>query len=119
VLNLNVNWDEIGGTPLDAALFVTNVTKEKTFLHVNVQVSSGFLSHIIGEPRMWGAPPEVQIRRLIDAWQSENIGRRLLSRTPPFFKERNAVPRSSESPRPFWARFLRGGWVRARLHSRQ
>jgi iron complex outermembrane receptor protein len=55
VLNLNVNWEGVGGTPIDASLFVTNVTKEKTFLHVNVQVSSGFLSRIVGEPRMWGA----------------------------------------------------------------
>ncbi len=54
VVNLNVNWEDVGGMPIDAAFFVTNVTKQKTILHANVQVGSGFLSNIIGEPRMWG-----------------------------------------------------------------
>ena len=56
VLNLNINWDNIGGAPVDAALFVTNVTKQRTYLHANVQAGNtgGFLSNIIGEPRMFG-----------------------------------------------------------------
>jgi iron complex outermembrane receptor protein len=54
VLNLNVNWEKVGGLPVDAAFFVTNVTNEHVFLHANVQVGSGFLSNIIGEPRMFG-----------------------------------------------------------------
>ncbi len=54
VLNLNVNWEGVAGTPIDAAFFVTNVTNAKTLLHANVQVGSGFLSNIIGEPRMFG-----------------------------------------------------------------
>ncbi len=52
--NINVNWENIGGLPVDAAFFMTNVTNEHTYLHVNVQSSSGYLSNIIGEPRMWG-----------------------------------------------------------------
>ena len=54
VVNLNVNWEKVGGLPVDAAFFVTNVTNAKVFLHANVQVGSGFLSNIIGEPRMFG-----------------------------------------------------------------
>lgn len=54
VLNLNVNWEKVGGLPIDAAFFVTNVTNQHVFLHANVQVGSGFLSNIIGEPRMFG-----------------------------------------------------------------
>lgn len=54
VVNLNINWEKVGGSPVDAAFFVTNLTKERTLLHANVQVGSGFLSNIIGEPRMWG-----------------------------------------------------------------
>ncbi len=54
VFNLNVNWENVGGMPVDAAFFITNLTNEKTFLHVNVQSSSGFNSSIIGEPRMFG-----------------------------------------------------------------
>lgn len=54
LLNLNVNWENLGGLPVDASIFVTNVTKEKVFLHANVQAQNGFVSNIIGEPRMWG-----------------------------------------------------------------
>lgn len=55
LLNLNVTWEDVGGMPVDAALFMTNVTKEKVFLHANVQAQNGFVSNIIGEPQMWGA----------------------------------------------------------------
>ena len=48
LVNLNVNWEGIGGQPIDAAFFVTNVTNAKTILHANVQVGSGFLSNIVG-----------------------------------------------------------------------
>jgi iron complex outermembrane recepter protein len=54
VFNLNFNWEDVGGAPIDLAAFVTNVTKERVILHSNVQVGSGFLSSIIGEPRMYG-----------------------------------------------------------------
>ena len=54
VINANVNWENVGGMPIDAAFFVTNLTNEKTYLHVNVQSTAGFLSSIIGEPRMYG-----------------------------------------------------------------
>lgn len=52
--NINVNWENVGGLPLDASLFITNVGNEHVFLHVNDQTTSGFASYNIGEPRMWG-----------------------------------------------------------------
>jgi iron complex outermembrane receptor protein len=55
LVNLNVTWENVAGSPVDAAVFVTNVTNEKVFLHANVQAANGFVSNIIGEPRMWGA----------------------------------------------------------------
>ncbi len=56
VLNLNVNWENVAGLPIDAAFFMTNVTNAKTYLHANVQTGNtgGFLSNIIGEPQMFG-----------------------------------------------------------------
>lgn len=54
LLNLNLTWQDVGGLPVDAAFFMTNVTKEKVFLHANVQAANGFVSNIIGEPQMWG-----------------------------------------------------------------
>ncbi len=55
MFNLNLNWENVGGMPVDAGFFVTNVTNEKVFLHTNVQArDSGFLSSLIGEPKMWG-----------------------------------------------------------------
>jgi hypothetical protein len=30
LVNLNVNWDNVAGSPIDAAFFMTNVTNEKT-----------------------------------------------------------------------------------------
>jgi iron complex outermembrane receptor protein len=53
--NVNVTWQDVGGMPIDAAFFVTNVTNAQTYLHVNVQTTSGFRSYVIGEPRIWGA----------------------------------------------------------------
>jgi iron complex outermembrane receptor protein len=54
VLNLNFNWENVGGKPIDWSIFVTNVTNEHILLHSNVQAAQGFVSNIIGEPRMWG-----------------------------------------------------------------
>ena len=56
LVNLNVNWEGIGGLPVDASFFVTNLTNAKTILHANVQSTpgGGFISNIIGEPRMFG-----------------------------------------------------------------
>lgn len=54
LLNLNVAWQDVGGMPIDAAFFMTNVTNAKVYLHSNVQPTRGFISNLIGEPKMWG-----------------------------------------------------------------
>lgn len=54
VVNLNLNWANVGGMPVDAAFFVTNLTKELVILNINDNSSRGFRSGLIGEPRMWG-----------------------------------------------------------------
>jgi iron complex outermembrane recepter protein len=54
LINLNVNWEKVAGTPVDASFFITNLTNARTILHANVQAGSGFISNIIGEPRMYG-----------------------------------------------------------------
>lgn len=54
LLDLNLNWNSIAGSPVDAALFVTNATNKRYFTHVNAQQSSGFVSRFLGEPRMYG-----------------------------------------------------------------
>ncbi len=55
IANINVNWEKVGGMPIDASLFITNITNSITYLHVNVQTTSGFRSFVVGEPRIWGA----------------------------------------------------------------
>ena len=56
VLNLNASWENVGGLPVDLSAFVTNVTNEHVYLQANDNLASrGFISYIVGEPRMWGA----------------------------------------------------------------
>ncbi|RZJ95986.1 MAG: hypothetical protein EOO76_20425 [Novosphingobium sp.] len=54
LLNLNLNWNGVAGTPVDLSVFATNVTNERYFTQVNEQSSSGFVSKFLGEPRMYG-----------------------------------------------------------------
>jgi iron complex outermembrane receptor protein len=54
IVNLNVNWNDVGGMPIDAAFFVTNVTNQVVYLSANVSPTRGFVSNVIGEPRMFG-----------------------------------------------------------------
>jgi iron complex outermembrane receptor protein len=56
LVNLNIDWKGIAGSPIDASLFVTNVTKET----INVASFGGWGSAGIGEialnqPRFYGA----------------------------------------------------------------
>jgi len=61
LLNLNVNWSDVGGKPIDLALFVTNVTKQKYVTGaVNSLQSIGADYVIIGEPRMAGVRMKVR-----------------------------------------------------------
>jgi iron complex outermembrane receptor protein len=56
LLNLNLNWDSIAGSPIDLSLFATNVTKKKYITYVNDNFArDGFVSHVLGLPRMYGA----------------------------------------------------------------
>jgi iron complex outermembrane receptor protein len=54
LLNLNANWENAGQRPIDLGFFMTNVTNAHVLNHVNVQDGNGFLSYIVGEPRMYG-----------------------------------------------------------------
>ncbi|MFT3964909.1 MAG: TonB-dependent receptor [Sphingobium sp.] len=55
LLNLNVGWNKVMGTGLDAAFFMTNVTNQ--IYPVNTgggYNSSGIGDWLMGQPRMWG-----------------------------------------------------------------
>jgi len=54
LLNLNLNWDSVGGLPVDLSAFVTNVTKEKFPLNVGNSWASGYETFIPNVPRMYG-----------------------------------------------------------------
>ncbi|MDE8654552.1 TonB-dependent receptor [Novosphingobium album (ex Liu et al. 2023)] len=56
LLNLNMSWNSIAGSPVDLALFATNVTKEKyyTFAGSLGSPELGFETANVGEPRMYG-----------------------------------------------------------------
>ncbi|MEW9853717.1 TonB-dependent receptor [Novosphingobium sp. M1R2S20] len=54
--NLNLNWNSVGGSPVDLAAFVTNLTNEKYPVFVgNSWLSTGSENLILGQPRMYGA----------------------------------------------------------------
>jgi iron complex outermembrane receptor protein len=55
LLNLNVNWDNVAGTPVSAAFFMTNVTNQIYAVASGGGWSSaGFGDLYYGQPRMWG-----------------------------------------------------------------
>ncbi len=55
LLNLNVNWNNVGGLPVDLAAFVTNVTKAEFPVNVaNNWSGNGFEAVVTNVPRMWG-----------------------------------------------------------------
>lgn len=53
-LNLNLNWSDLGGQPVDLSLFITNVTGEK-FITYTTGSSFGAEAVFLNEPRMFGA----------------------------------------------------------------
>jgi iron complex outermembrane receptor protein len=55
LLNLNLNWAAVAGTPIDFSLFATNVTNKKYHVAIFGAFGAGFESIITGEPRMFGA----------------------------------------------------------------
>jgi iron complex outermembrane receptor protein len=54
VLNLNATWQNVAQLPIDLAVFATNVTNEHVIQQINDNTARGFVSAIVGEPRMWG-----------------------------------------------------------------
>jgi iron complex outermembrane receptor protein len=65
LLNLNANWNNIVGKPIDLSIFATNVTRERYYTFCSglggaVGSSNGFETCQIGAPLMFGA--RVRIR---------------------------------------------------------
>ncbi len=60
LLNLNINWDKIGGGPVDLSLFMTNVTNAKYRTGGGGLIGLGIDTWAIGAPRMFGARVKVR-----------------------------------------------------------
>jgi iron complex outermembrane receptor protein len=54
LLNGNVNWEQVAGSPVDMSFFVTNLTNEKYYLFVPGLGSNGLEFATLAEPRMYG-----------------------------------------------------------------
>jgi iron complex outermembrane receptor protein len=53
---MNLNWSAIGGRPVDASLFVTNLTQDKYATYTSGLYNTPFAleSRSLSEPRMFG-----------------------------------------------------------------
>jgi iron complex outermembrane receptor protein len=64
LVNFNLNWERIGGSAIDASLFVTNTFDEKYQVYLSgLWNVAGFENAMTGMPRMFGA----RIRYSFDA----------------------------------------------------
>jgi iron complex outermembrane receptor protein len=55
-LDLNVDWRDVGGQPIDLGVFVSNVNDQVTYTLIQPLFSSfGFDLRYLGQPRMFGA----------------------------------------------------------------
>ena len=55
LVNLRLEWDNVGGRPIDIALYGTNVTDEEyRVTSNNAYTTSGRVSSIYGEPAQYG-----------------------------------------------------------------
>ena len=55
LLNLNLNWRGIAGSPIDLALYATNVTKRKYYVAPNAILTTVGADYVIaGAPRIYG-----------------------------------------------------------------
>jgi len=55
LINLNLNWANVAGAPVDLAAFATNVTNKKYPVAIGAGYNSaGFDSYLVGQPRMYG-----------------------------------------------------------------
>jgi len=53
--NVNVTWEGVGGLPLDAGIFVNNVTNKQMYSNViDASMRQGFIAYVLSEPRMYG-----------------------------------------------------------------
>jgi iron complex outermembrane receptor protein len=64
-LNLNLDWKNVGGKPIDIGLFANNVTNEKFYVFKVNLFAAGFVSGTAAPPRMVGA--QVKVRFGADA----------------------------------------------------
>jgi len=64
--NVNLTWNNVGGGPVDASVYVTNVTNEKMYTQANDQLSAGFASYSIDLPRMYGLRVKYRFGGLAD-----------------------------------------------------
>jgi iron complex outermembrane receptor protein len=53
LLNMNLNWSNVAGAPVDLGFFVTNLTNEKFYTYF-IGSSFGWEAGIPNEPRMYG-----------------------------------------------------------------
>jgi iron complex outermembrane receptor protein len=55
LVDLNVDWTNLMGQPIDASFFMSNVTDQLAKIgNVGIYNSSGYVSVIYNEPQMWG-----------------------------------------------------------------
>jgi iron complex outermembrane receptor protein len=55
LLNLNLDWSSIGGSPVDVGFFVTNVADKQYYTYVpGLYGITGFEAANLGLPRMFG-----------------------------------------------------------------
>jgi iron complex outermembrane receptor protein len=59
--DVNVDWRNIGGKPIDLAFFATNVTNQHTVTFVQpIYASFGFDTVQLGRPRMYGVRARIR-----------------------------------------------------------
>ncbi|MGE3690896.1 MAG: TonB-dependent receptor [Novosphingobium sp.] len=55
IVNMNVNWEDFLGQPVDVSFFVTNLTNKIYPIAIGQSWNSaGFENQLMGQPRMWG-----------------------------------------------------------------
>jgi iron complex outermembrane receptor protein len=54
LVNVNFDWERIGGSPVDLSLFGTNVFDEKYINYVASTYNNGVEMYGVGQPRMYG-----------------------------------------------------------------
>ena len=55
IVNFNLNWNNVAGSPIDASAFITNAFNEKYPVYISYSYpSTGAEGLILGQPRMYG-----------------------------------------------------------------